>query len=234
MTQIQENKNNKQKWNLYEILWILITIGIATFIKLKTKKGILDLTVLISGVFCVILAAKGNYWNFIFSIYLAIGHAYISFKNGHYGQMATFIAILIPIDIFSMVKWKQNTKSNAVEMKRLNIKKSITIMISGLLLTSILGNVLRAFKNQNEPFLDASTIVSSITSVILRFLRYREQWIACFALNIFEGLKWGARFKSQSQEAPIMITLRIAYIVNSVYAFYIWSKGSAENDKKQK
>lgn len=226
---------SKNKWSLYEILWLTFSIGIATLIKFKTKnqiftKGIfnfvLDYTVLVAGVFCVILATRGIFWNFLFGIYTSVFYAYISFKNGHYGEAWTFMAISVPMNVASMISWKRNTKNGKVQMKQLSKKKAVISYAVTIFLIYTTGIILKFLKNQTDPFLDASTVTISNLARILKFLRLREQWAAYFFLNIFETIKWTSRLINKSQEAPTILTLKIAYLTNSIYAFWKWSKES--------
>ena len=51
---------------------------------------------------------------------------------------------------------------------------------------------------------------------LLMILRYREQWILWIALNILSIVLWA--------ENPSMYLMFGAYLLNSVYGFYNWSR----------
>ncbi len=48
-------------------------------------------------------------------------------------------------------------------------------------------------------------------------LRYREQWLLWIVLNVLSILLWW-------EENPAMRVMYIAYLVNSIYGFYNWTK----------
>ena len=56
----------------------------------------------------------------------------------------------------------------------------------------------------------------TVAGQLLMILRYREQWILWIALNILSIVLWA--------ENPSMYLMFGAYLLNSVYGFYNWSR----------
>ena len=56
----------------------------------------------------------------------------------------------------------------------------------------------------------------TVAGQLLMILRYREQWILWIALNILSIALWA--------DNPSMYLMFGAYLLNSVYGFYNWSR----------
>ena len=66
--------------------------------------------------------------------------------------------------------------------------------------------------------------------MILMALRYREQWLLFIMINIVSIIMWSYRFINGSQDASTMVIMWFAYLVNSIYGFITWYKGSSKQD----
>ena len=64
--------------------------------------------------------------------------------------------------------------------------------------------------------LDGLTTVITVAAQLLMILRYREQWLLWIALNVLSIALWA--------ETPAMYLMYGAYLLNSLYGFYNWSK----------
>ena len=51
---------------------------------------------------------------------------------------------------------------------------------------------------------------------LLMILRYREQWLLWIVLNVLSILLWA--------EQPAMYLMYSAYLLNSLYGYYNWTK----------
>jgi nicotinamide mononucleotide transporter len=57
-----------KNWNAFERLWVVVFLLAGTVVTVLTKASLLNYFILITGVFCVILAAKGNIWSYAFGL----------------------------------------------------------------------------------------------------------------------------------------------------------------------
>jgi nicotinamide mononucleotide transporter len=115
-------------------------------------------------------------------------------------------------------------------MKKMNIIKTIIILLISGFSIFMLGFFLSSLRGQNTPYLDASTNIIGITATFLMIWRYREQWLLYIILNLLTITMWLLRFANGSSDGSIMILMWTAFLINSVYGFYNWSK-NAENLK---
>ena len=64
--------------------------------------------------------------------------------------------------------------------------------------------------------LDGLTTVITVSAQLLMILRYREQWLLWILLNILSIALWA--------ETPAMYLMYSAYLLNSLYGYYNWTK----------
>ena len=86
-----------KSWNLYEIIWLALFSMVAITLTIVWKYTIFGFSVFITGVLCVILAAKGNLWTYIFGMYNTFGYAYLAFTNGLFGEMGLNLLFFAPM-----------------------------------------------------------------------------------------------------------------------------------------
>lgn len=214
------------KWNWFERIWLVSFLTVAVIITILSKDNFFGFTVFLSGVLCVILAAKGSALNYLVGLYNCIGYAYIAFQNKLFGEFFENIFFFIPTAIIGYFMWKRNMNQDIVVMKRLRKRTDLILAIGVLLVTALLGYLLSRIAGQNTPYIDAATNVLNAVATILMMLRFREQWACYIATNILSVTMWGYRVASGSEGALLMLVMWLAYLVNSFYGYWNWSKGS--------
>lgn len=213
-----------KNWNLYEIIWLSVFSIAAFILALIQKDTLLGLSTFITGIFCVLLAAKGNIMTYAFGMYNTFAYAYISYTNGLYGEMGLNLLFFIPMNVVGFVFWKKRLQNNIVEMRRLKIKEIGYLVLTCIISIAVLGWMLALIKNQNTPYIDATTNILSIAATLLMIWRYREQWMLYIILNVFTIIMWIIRTMQGSSDGIMMIVMWIAFLTNSVYGYYLWSK----------
>lgn len=215
-------------WNVFEICWIVLFSLISIILSLVWGDTLFGLSVFFSGVICVVLAAKGNIWTYGFGIYNSLAYAILSYSNGLYGETMLNALYYFPMQIIGWFLWKNRVHGSTVIMRKLNSKGLLVVTMTCLLGTSVYGLWLSTLAGQNTPFIDAFTTILSVVAMILMAQRYREQWGLFIMINIVSVLMWSYRLASGSQDASTMVVMWTAYLVNSVYGFYHWSKGACD------
>ena len=214
-------------WNSYEIIWLILFIAVGVYISVSGGEiKYFDLSVFISGIFCVVLAAKGSIWTYIFGMYNSLGYAYMSYTNGLFGEMGLNLFFFMPTNIIGLMIWRKKMSENVVIMRALSNKNKIItgfLCVVGIVIT---GFMLSLIKGQNSPYIDATTNTLSIIATLLMIWRYKEQWILYIILNIFTIIMWSIRMANGSPEGPIMIVMWSSFLVNAMYGYYNWSKGA--------
>ncbi|MDP4181623.1 MAG: nicotinamide riboside transporter PnuC [Bacillota bacterium] len=213
-------------WNLFEVLWLTSFTVIMLILSILWKSSFWGISVYITGVLCVVLAAKGNIWNYVFGIYNSIGYALISYHDKLYGEVMLNLLFFVPTGIIGWFMWRNRIEENTVIMRKMKWQKAAGMIIICLIATIIYGLWLSTLKGQNTPYLDAFNVVFSIVATLAMMLRYREQWVLYIIINIAETIMWIIRLVNGSGDALTMTVMWIAYLVNSIYGLYVWNKGS--------
>jgi nicotinamide mononucleotide transporter len=220
------NTFNLKNWNTFERLWIGIFVLAGTVVTIQTKDSILNYVILITGILCVVLAAKGNIWNYAFGLINSFGYAYVSFTNGLYGDMGLNLFFFVPTSIIGFIMWKKHLSKGSVEMRGLKWWNQLAVGGTCLVLILILGYLLSMIKTQNTPYIDSTSTILSIIATLLMMWRYKEQWILYIILNIVTIVMWVIRLLNGSNDGSIMIIMWTAFLVNAVYGYFNWLKGS--------
>ncbi|WP_238403110.1 nicotinamide riboside transporter PnuC [Paenibacillus mesophilus] len=215
-------------WNLFEIAWLALFTSIAVGFTVISKDSLLGFTVFITGVLCVVLAAKGSLMSYVFGMYNTVGYAYLAYVNGLFGEVMLNLLFFVPMNVVGFYMWKNNRQDGKLSMRRMEPKGLLqvgAVCIAGCLL---LGSGLSYIPGQNSPYIDAITTVLSIVATVLMVRRFKEQWLVYIVLNMFTVLLWVIRMLEGSGEGLLMIVMWSAYLVNAVYGYYNWSKGTRE------
>lgn len=221
-------------WNSFEIIWLTVFTAVAIMLSILWKDNIFGLSVFISGVLCVVLAAKGNIWTYYFGMYNSIAYAWLSYQNGLYGETMLNTLFFVPMNVIGWAAWRRKMDKNTVIMRKMSWKMfgiSVLICLVGMV---GYGYWLSTLKNQNTAYIDAFTNCASIIATIIMTLRYREQWIFYISINVFSIIMWTYRLANGSDNAATMVVMWSAYLVNSIYGLYVWNKGyKAMSSEKQ-
>lgn len=218
-------------WNLYEIFWLLMFSSIAIILTITWEDTLFGFSVFISGVLCVVLAAKGNIWTYFFGMYNTFGYAYLAYSNGLFGEMGLNLFFFAPMNVIGFLLWRKRLVGKTVEMRELKPKSLVLIAIFSILGIFGLGFTLSLIPGQNTPFLDATTNILSIVATFLMVLRFKEQWLMYIILNIFTIIMWTIRTLNGSSDGAVMIVMWSAYLINAIYGYYNWNKGSKLHER---
>jgi nicotinamide mononucleotide transporter len=213
-------------WNIFEKFWLASFILVALSLTVVWQDTPFGFSVFLTGVICVVLAAKGNIWTYLFGAYNSLGYAWISYQNGLFGEMMLNGFYYLPMQIVGWYLWKDLIRNNTVLMRKLSWKAVTVVALSCIVATAGYGILLSNLAGQNTPFIDALTNVLSIVAMILMAQRFREQWVLFICINILSVIMWSFRFASGSLDAATMIVMWSAYLINSIYGLIKWYKGS--------
>nr|WP_269847439.1 nicotinamide riboside transporter PnuC [Paenibacillus sonchi] len=208
--------------------WLVLFTAIAVGFTVISKDSVLGFTVFITGVLCVVLAAKGNLMSYVFGMYNTVGYAYLAYVNGLFGEVMLNLLFFVPMNVVGFYMWKNNSNHGKLSMRQLELKGLLlvgAVCIAGCLL---LGFGLSFIPGQKSPYIDAITTVLSVVATLLMVRRFKEQWLVYIVLNMFTVLLWVIRMLEGSGEGLLMIVMWSAYLINAVYGYYNWNKGARE------
>jgi nicotinamide mononucleotide transporter len=220
------NTFNIRNWSLFELIWIVVFVSSGTVVTIFTKDSLLNYVILVTGIFCVVLAAKGNIWNYAFGLVNSLGYAYVSYTNGLYGDLGLNILFFVPTNIIGFFMWQKHLGRDSVEMRGLKLLHQVYTFLVCAVSIAVLGFALSQIKTQNTPYIDATSTILSIVATFLMMWRYKEQWLLYIVLNIVTIVMWAIRLANGSTDGTIMILMWTAFLINAVYGYVNWKKGS--------
>ena len=191
-------------------------------ILIYSKESILGFITSITGMFSVILVAKGKITNYYFGIINVLLYGFISYNSRYYGEAMLNIFYFFPMQIIGFMMWgKNNVNINEyqeVKAERMTIKEILLWTVLSGIAIIIYGIILKKLNN-TLPVADSFTTVLSVTAMILMVKRYIEQWIVWIMIDIVSIYMW--IFIKSDYNITIMWA---AYLVNALYGLYNWIK----------
>ncbi|RUS46122.1 nicotinamide riboside transporter PnuC [Cohnella sp. AR92] len=215
-------------WNRFEIAWMALFSAVAVCFTILSKDTFFGFTVFITGVLCVVLAAKGSLSSYVFGMYNTFGYAYLAYVNGLFGEVMLNLLFFVPMNVIGFILWRNNRRDGKLTMLKLENRALLLVGAVCAVGSLLLGFGLSFIPGQNSPYIDAVTTVLSIVATFLMVRRFKEQWLLYIVLNMFTVLLWVIRTMEGSGEGALMIVMWSAYLVNAGYGYYNWNKGTKE------
>ena len=206
-------------WKPFEAVWLLIFIAVQIGIYIYNPDSILGMVSGISGIICNVFVSKGKISNYFFGLIFAYTYFYISLGANFLGEMNTTLYVYIPAQFIGYFLWKANMQkeqgADAVVAKALTAKGWMGLIAFLVIGTFLFVQLLNHFGGSSTGLDGLSTIIV-IAAQALMVLRYREQWLLWILLNIISIALWA--------ENTSMYVMYSAYLLNSLYGYYNWSK----------
>ena len=206
-------------WKPFEVIWIFLFLAAQIFAYIQEPDSLLAMISGIAGILCVVFVGKGKISNYLFGLIFAYTYFYVSLDNKFYGEMTTTLYVYIPAQFIGYFLWKQNMRSEnaqeVVEAKFLTLKGWAMLIATVLIGSLAFISFLKTTDGQSVT-LDGVTTVLVVAAQLLMILRYSEQWILWIVINILSIILWA--------QTPAMYLMYGAYLLNSLYGYYNWSK----------
>lgn len=217
------------KFNWFEWGMIIAVIGFTIYFSIISEGVgltylIIDGIAAISGIFCVVLCAKGRKSQYIWGVLNVIGYVIIAFINKYYGEVMLNALYYLPSQFIGYYLWNKNSNQETGDVKG----KKLTLVQSLLLVSLITGGVfgyklVLDYLGGNGTLLDSASTVTSVVANALMMMRYREQWLLWIIIDVITVVMW------LLVGDFIMVTMWAVYTVNAFYGYYNWTKIAKEN-----
>ena len=206
-------------WKPFEVAWVVIFLAAQIIAYVLMPDSPLGMISGIAGILCVVFVSKGKISNYFFGLIFAYTYFYVSWGSNFLGEMNTALYVYIPSQFIGYFMWKQNMQndngSESVVAKALTPKGWAILLVSVAIGTLCFVQALKAAGGSSTT-LDGLTTIITVAAQLLMILRYREQWLLWIVLNVLSILLWA--------EQPAMYLMYSAYLLNSLYGYYNWTK----------
>ena len=206
-------------WKPFEVAWVVIFLAAQIIAYVLAPDSPLGMISGIAGILCVVLVSKGIISNYFFGLIFAYTYFYVAWGSNFLGEMNTVLYVYIPSQFIGYFMWKQHMQndngSESVIAKALTPKGWAILLVSVGIGTFCFVLALKAAGGSSTG-LDGLTTIITVAAQLLMILRYREQWLLWIVLNVLSILLWA--------EQPAMYLMYSAYLLNSLYGYYNWTK----------
>ena len=215
-------------WNLWDWSWTLIATAVAIWLGLQWGEGgwrtWLSIVTCMTGLWCVILVAKGRIFNYYIGIINVLGYGYIAYHYALWGEVMLNIGYFLPMQFVGLYIWMKNKDpkvKDKVEVKFLSNPGRIQWAIISAAAVSAYAVVLDIMGDP-VPVLDSTSTILSIIAMILMAWRYMEQWVLWIVVDIVSVWMWVLVLMDKGTNDIAMLVMWSAYLVNAIYGFYAW------------
>lgn len=225
-------------WTLFEKVWLLLFTAVNIYLFFAFEDSLLGLISSLTGMMCVVLVAKGKISNYYFGIVQTATYAYISYGYGLYGEAMLNGLFYLPVQFIGLYMWSRNraaisSKGEDVAVKRLTKKGWLYLIIIAVVASILYAELLHYIGGQ-QVRLDSAAVVLSVIAQIMMLKRYAEQWALWIAVNVLSISLWVVTLITQGGNDMNMVVMWTAFLVNSIYGYYNWTKmGKAQEALQQ-
>ena len=217
-------------WTLFEKAWLLISTGVILALSFMWDDTLLGTISSISGIICVVLAAKGKISTYVVGVIQCTTYGYIAYGYGLYGESMLNLLFYLPIQFIGFYLWFKNKKSsdeavNGEEIfaKRLNKKQWLYTGV-GIVVAFIGYSFFLTQIGATLAGLDGLAVVLSVVAQFLMIMRYAEQWLLWIVVNVITIVLWAVVLVQQGGNDWTLFVMWNAFLVNSIYGYINWLK----------
>ena len=171
----------------------------------------------IAGVISVVLCSQKKFSFYFWGLLQLITIIIISYNSGLYGKVVENGFYLLTMFV-GMSEWKKNKDNGDVKVRSMDIYDCIIFGTLLIPLCSLFSYCIVVNYNSGQICLDTITTSIGIVAQGLMILRFKEQWILWFILDVLCIVLW-ARDGNWC-----LVTQYIFWTINTIYGYKIWKK----------
>jgi len=221
-------KDYFKDWNTWDYCWTIIASVVGTWIGLQWGEGgwrtWLSILTMLTGLWCVILVAKGRIFNYYLGLLNIVGYAYIAYGYQLYGEVMLNALYFLPMQFVGLYIWHKNKDGAIMDKVKIEFMSNemrffwtaisiISVAVYGYWLNSVGDPV---------PYLDSASTVLSVIAMILMAWRYMEQWVLWIVVDIVSIIMWVLVIMDKGANDSALLVMWSAYLINAVYGFIAW------------
>ncbi len=228
-------KNPFKDLSKFELgLWISSVLVIIVSFVLAGGDSVLNTVASVIGVTALIFVAKGYVLGQVLTVVFAVFYGIISFFMKYYGEMITYMFMTAPIAIMAVVSWIRHPYEGTkeVQVNKLNRKQVYSIIIFGVIITTIFFFILRWLNNASL-IVSTVSITTSFVASYLTFLRSPYYALAYAANDIVLIILWVIATVKELSYLPMVLCF-VMFFANDIYGYYNWQRMRKRQEKINK
>ena len=212
-------------WTIFEKSWLIISVLLLTIASIMWESPWYGYVASISGMICVVLAAKGKISNYLFGIVNCVFYAYVAYGWQLYGEVMLNMIYFLPMQFVGLYLWnkKENKSADGIKVKFLSNKNRL-IGLFGSIVCIIGYKIFLEKIGGNLTWVDSTSTVLSVIAMILMAKLYMEQWVLWIVVDIVSVIMWFIVIFDQGSNDIGVLIMWIAFLINAGYGFFNWIK----------
>lgn len=177
-----------------------------------------EILAVVFGIAYVLLAAKESLWTWLFAFLSTIIYTVI-FWEGALLSSSLLNFYYMGMAVYGFLLWRSGgEQGEELAVSQWSVKKHMTIILSGILFTLILGTLSDKFTEANYPYIDTFVMVFSVIATWMLAKKVLENWFYWMVVDsVAIVLYWKSGYLAT-------IILFMLYVVLAVYAYVSWKK----------
>lgn len=177
------------------------------------------------GVCSVVLGAQRNIWTFLFGFAQVLTYSYLCWGERFYAELLLNAYYFVTM-LYGVWIWRKRLGGDVdryvVKTRKLSVVALLSVCVSTLLLSIVVGCFLSVYTDDSQPYMDALTTVPAMVAQVLMILVYREQWCIWLLVDILATLMW-VEAGDYCMAAQYMF-----WCVNCIYGYVLWSRSTRD------
>lgn len=240
--QSQKNVNLQNyfdDWTTWEKLWLIVSTVAITIASIWTwdPTNLIGswaaLLSSITGIWCVLLVAKGKISNYIWGTINVVLYAYAAYTWRLYGDFMLNAFYFLPMQFVGWYMWTKpgfKTGKDNVVSKFLSLKGRLIWMAASVGLIVGYGFILQVMGG-NTPFFDATSTVLSVLAMILMAGLFMEQWVLWIVVDVVTVIMWSNIVFVEGGLFNLGILIMwICFTINAIWGLANWIKMHKEQE----
>lgn len=218
-------------WSRWEIVWLLLSTcaifvaSLWTWDSTNTLGSWAALISSITGIWCVVLVAKGKISNYIWGFFNVVFYAYAAYTWKLYGDFMLNAFYFLPMQFVGWYIWTKPDHKRAPDTVQAKFLSPITrgvYLCLFIITTVVYGYILKSMQGLT-PYLDALSTVGSIIAMILMARMFMEQWIVWIIVDIVSVVMWSnIVFIEGGMYNLGILVMWSAWLINAIYGMMNW------------
>ncbi len=208
-------------------LWISSCIVVILSSVFSESFNIVSLLSSLVGVTSLIFLARGHILGQALMIAFSILYSIVSYSQGYYGEMMTYLGMTTPMAVFCIISWLRNPygKTGEVRVSVLTPRKLTAALLLTLAVTVSFYFILGLLNTENL-IVSTFSVATSFFAASLTFLR-SPYFPLGYALNDVVIITLWIIAAIKDPSAYSVAACFIAFLVNDLYGFISWRRMKA-------
>lgn len=217
--------NYFKDWNLFERVWLFLFTSIVIVLSLYWKDSLIGIICSLTGIWCVILVAKGRISNYIVGTVNVLLYVIISYSQKYYGEVMLNALYFLPMQFIGFYLWNKNKdlkRKGTVKIKLMTNKHRIITSVLSISIFIIYGYFLQSLGG-SLPFIDSMSTIFSIVAMLLMVYGFVEQWVLWIIVDVVTIILWATVLINGGTDVSVLV-MWVAYLFNAMYGLFNWVK----------